>query len=62
MPITPIGYKRDMEFPRKPDLSRLTRPVPWRPALQISDASYPIPKQMLRELILSAQRGQAEPR
>jgi hypothetical protein len=62
VPITRIGYKVHMEFPRKPDLSRLTRPVPWRPALQIGDASYPIPKPMLRQLILSAQRGQAEPR
>jgi len=60
--VTRIGYKVHMEFPRKPNLSRLTRPVPWRPALQIGDSSYPIPKQMLRELILSAQRGQAGPR
>jgi hypothetical protein len=45
-----------METPRKPDLARLSRPVPWRPALQIGDASYRIPKSALRELILSAKR------
>jgi hypothetical protein len=48
-----------METPRKPNLARLMRPVPWRPALQIGDAGYPIPKPVLRALILSAQRGQA---
>jgi hypothetical protein len=48
-----------METPRKPDLSRLMRPVPWRPAMQIGDAGYRIPKPALRALILSAQRGQA---
>jgi hypothetical protein len=45
-----------METPRKPDLSRLTRPIPWRPAPQIGDAGYPIPKSVLRALILSAER------
>jgi hypothetical protein len=44
-----------MQPPRKPDLSRLTAPVPWRPALQISDAGYPLPKPVLRALIESAQ-------
>jgi hypothetical protein len=48
--------------PRKPDLARLMRPVPWRPALQIGDAGYRIPKPALRALILTAQRGQAGPR
>ena len=48
-----------METPRKPNLSRLMQPVPWRPALQIGDASYRIPKPALRTLILNAQRGQA---
>jgi hypothetical protein len=51
-----------METPRKPNLARLTRPVPWRPAMQIGDAGYPISKSALRALILSAQRGRAEPR
>jgi hypothetical protein len=45
-----------MEHPRKPDIARLTRPVPWRPALQIGDASYRIPKPALRALILAAER------
>jgi hypothetical protein len=48
-----------METPRKPNLARLMRPVPWRPALQIGDAGYPIPKPVLRTLILTAQRGAA---
>jgi hypothetical protein len=48
-----------MEAPRKPNLARLMKPVPWRPALQIGDAGYPIPKAALRALILTAQRGQA---
>ena len=48
-----------METPRKPDLARLMRPVPWRPAMQIGDAGYRIPKPALRALILSAQRGRA---
>jgi hypothetical protein len=51
-----------METPRKPNLARLMQPVPWRPALQIGDAGYQIPKSALRALILTAQRGQAEPR
>jgi hypothetical protein len=51
-----------METPRKPNLSRLMRPVPWRPALQIGDASYPIPKSMLAGLIRTARRGPAAPR
>jgi hypothetical protein len=50
-----------MAAPRKPNLSRLTKPVPWRPALQIGDAGYRIPKPVLRELILRAQRGPAAP-
>jgi hypothetical protein len=48
-----------METPRKPNLARLTSPVPWRPALQLGDASYRIPKPALRALILTAQRGRA---
>jgi hypothetical protein len=51
-----------METPRKPNLARLKSPVPWRPALQIGDASYPIPKPALRALILKADRGLAGPR
>ena len=46
-----------MEPPRQPDLRRLTSPVPWRPALQIGDAGYRIPKPALRMLILTAQRA-----
>jgi hypothetical protein len=46
-----------METPRKPNLARLMRPVPWRPALQVGDAGYRIPKPALRALILGAQRG-----
>jgi hypothetical protein len=46
---------------RKPNLTRLASPVPWRPALQIGDAGYRIPKAVLRTMILTAQRGQAEP-
>lgn len=46
-----------MEPARKPDLARLARPVPWRPAPQVGDAGYRIPKPALRALILSAQRG-----
>jgi hypothetical protein len=45
-----------METPRKPNLARLMSPVPWRPALQVGDAGYPIPKAALRALILTAQR------
>jgi hypothetical protein len=45
-----------METPRKPNLARLATPVPWRPALQIGDASYRIPKPALRALILTAKR------
>jgi hypothetical protein len=48
-----------MAPPRKPDLALLASPVPWRPALQIGDAGYRIPKPALRALILSAQRGRA---
>ena len=48
-----------MEPPRKPNIARLMQPVPWRPALLIGDAGYPIPKSALRALILSAQRGRA---
>ena len=51
-----------METPRKPNLARLMSPVPWRPALQVGDASYRLPKAALRSLILSAQRGPAVPR
>ena len=46
-----------MTPPRKTDLARLAQPVPWRPALQIGDAGYRIPKPALRALILSAQRA-----
>ncbi len=45
-----------MEHPRKPDLARLAAPIPWRPALQISDASYPLSKRGLRELIRRAEK------
>ena len=48
-----------MQAPRKPNLARLMSPIPWRPALQIGDAGYPIPKSALRELILSAERPRA---
>ena len=47
-----------MDTPRKPDMARLLRPVPWRPAMQIGDAGYRIPKSALRALILTAERGQ----
>jgi hypothetical protein len=41
--------------PRRPDLARLREPVPWRPALQIGDGGgYPLPKPVLRALILNA--------
>lgn len=45
-----------MEPPRKPDLSRLMRPIPWLPAPQIGDASYKMPKAALRAVILAAER------
>jgi hypothetical protein len=45
-----------MQTPRKPDLARLASPIPWRPALQIGDAGYRIPKPALRALILSAEK------
>jgi hypothetical protein len=48
-----------MESPRKLDLERLTRPIPWRPALQIGDAHYRVPKAALRALILAAERPRA---
>jgi hypothetical protein len=48
-----------MQPPRKPNLARLASPIPWRPALQIGDASYPVPKSALRAMILSAQRPAA---
>jgi hypothetical protein len=59
VPSVPIGYTLYMETSRKPNLARLMQPVPWRPALQIGDAGYPIPKPVLRTLILTAQRGAA---
>jgi hypothetical protein len=51
-----------MAVPRKPNLERLMQPVPWRPALQIGDAYYPVPKPAMRAMILSAQRAPAGPR
>jgi hypothetical protein len=45
-----------MKPPRKPDLARLARPIPWRPALLIGDAGYRISKPALRALILSAEK------
>ena len=39
-------------------MPRLTGPIPWRPALQIGDAGYPIPKPVLRELIARAKGTQ----
>jgi hypothetical protein len=45
-----------MQPPRKPDLARLASPVPWRPALQIGDAGYRLPKPALRALILRAEK------
>jgi hypothetical protein len=45
-----------MQTPRKPDLARLASPVPWRPALQIGDAGYRLPKPVLRALILRAEK------
>lgn len=48
-----------MEQPRKPDLARLARPIPWRPALLIGDAGYRIPKPALRALIQRAERPNA---
>jgi hypothetical protein len=51
-----IGYNCHMQAPRKPNLARLMSPVPWRPALQIGDAGYPMPKPVLRDLIATAQR------
>jgi hypothetical protein len=45
-----------MQPPRKPDLARLASPIPWRPALQIGDAAYRIPKPALRALILRAEK------
>jgi hypothetical protein len=51
-----------METPRKPNMARLISPVPWRPALQIGDAGYRIPKPVLRAIILRAERGLAGPR
>jgi hypothetical protein len=48
-----------MEPPRKPDLARLLRPIPWLPAPQIGDAGYRIPKPILRELILRAEKPRA---
>ena len=54
--MPPIGYTYCMEPPRKPDLARLMRPVPWRPALQIGDAHYRMPKAALRALIVAAER------
>jgi len=38
------------------DLSRLMRPVPWRPALLVGDASYPISKPQLRSMVRAARR------
>jgi hypothetical protein len=54
-----MGYTFSMEPLRKPDISRLTRPVPWRPAPQIGDAHYRMPKAALRALILAAERPRA---
>ena len=41
--------------PRRPDIGRLRTPIPWRPALQIGDAGYPIPKPVLRAIVRNAQ-------
>jgi hypothetical protein len=48
-----------MEVPRKPNMARLTSPIPWRPALLVGDAGYRIPKPVLRALILNAERPRA---
>jgi hypothetical protein len=45
-----------MEHPRKPNIARLTAPIPWRPALQVGDACYPVSKWELRDLIRRAER------
>ena len=51
-----------MAAPRKPNLSRLMQPVPWRPALLIGDSYYRVPKPAMRALILNAERAPAGPR
>lgn len=45
-----------MEPARKPDLTRLTRPIPWLPAPQVGDTGYRIPKAALRALIRAAEK------
>ena len=43
--------------PKRPDLDRLRKPIPWRPALQVSDTGgHPVPRPVLRALIESAER------
>jgi hypothetical protein len=41
---------------RRSLLARLRKPVPWRPAMQVGDASYPITKLHLLALVQTAQR------
>ena len=42
---------------KRPDLDRLRKPIPWRPALQLSDTGgYALPKPVLRALIETAVR------
>jgi hypothetical protein len=40
---------------RRQQIERLSAPIPWRPAPQIGDASYRLPKPVLRKLIETAQ-------
>jgi hypothetical protein len=39
---------------RRQQVERLSAPIPWRPALQVGDAGYRLPKPVLRRLIETA--------
>jgi hypothetical protein len=41
---------------RRAQIERLTAPVPWRPALQVGDAGYPVSKPALAALVARAER------
>ena len=50
-----------MEQRRHPH-EALLKPIPWRPALQLTDVSYTLPKELVRLLVLTAHATPHDPR
>jgi hypothetical protein len=44
---------------RRAQIERLSAPIAWRPALQVGDAGYRVPKPVLRGMIARAERPRA---